>query len=153
MPANGPGITSFTLRIGVDEWLYNNVTTTGALATFGLPPQMSNYRGVIVFQVVPIPTAGTLTSVVGQLEAAIVPGDVFPTAFSPVFGIFNKLANFGASPATVSAYSAIPFETSTNNIPIAVDVSGMGGDGKMRLNFTTVTLGTATGFNVFARVG
>jgi hypothetical protein len=151
MPANSPGITSFTLRLGVDEWLYNNVQATGAQATFGIIPQSSNYRGVLLIQIVPIPLAGTLTSVVGQLEAAIVPEGI--PAFTPVFGIFNKLGNFAASPATISAYSAIPFETTTNNIPIALDVSGLGGNGKIRLNFTTVTLGTATGFNVFARIG
>jgi hypothetical protein len=154
MPANGPGITSFNLRLGVDEWLYNNIQGTGVQATFGVIPQSSNYRGVLLVQIVPIPLAGTLTSVVGQLEAALVPEvPVGTPAFTPVFGIFNKLANFGASPATVSAYSAIPFESTTNNIPIALDVSGLGGNGKMRFNFTTVTLGTATGFNVFARIG
>ena len=151
MPANSPGITSFNLRLGVDEWLYNNIQGTGAAATFGIIPQSSNYRGILLVQIVPIPAAGTLTSVVGQLEAAIVPEGI--PAFSPVFGIFNKLANFAASPATLSAYSGIAFETSTNNIPVALDVSGLGGSGKMRLNFTTVTLGTATGFNVFARIG
>lgn len=139
--------------MGVDEWLYSTVTTTGAQATFGLPPQMSNYRGVLIVQIVPIPLAGTLTSVIGQLEAALVPGDVFPTAFTPVFGIFNKLVPVSGSPAGLSAYSGVAFEATTNNIPIAFDVSGMGGNGKMRLNFATVTLGTATGFNVFARVG
>jgi hypothetical protein len=153
MPANGPGITSFTLRMGVDEWLYNNITTTGAQATFGVPPQMSNYRGVITFQVVPVPVAGTLTSVVGQIEAALVPGDVFPTPFTPVFGIFNKLIPVSGSAAGLSPYSAVAFVTATNNIPIAFDMSGMGGNGKLRLNFTTVTLGTATGFNVFAHIG
>lgn len=152
MPANSPGILSFTLRVGVDEFLYSNIQAGGAQATFALPPQMGVYRGVVVFQVVPI--GGTLTSVVGQVELSLIPEPTVQGTPQPsAFGIFNKLGNFAASPATVSAYSAIPFETTTNNIPIAVDLSGAGGCGKFRLNFTTVTLGTATGFNVYAHLG
>lgn len=154
MPANGPGITSFTLRIGVDEFLYSNIQATGAQATFGLPPQMGVYRGMVIFQVVPVPIAGTLTSVVGQIELSLIPESTVQGLAQPsAFGIFNKLANFAASPATVSAYSGIPFATATNNIPVAIDLSGIGGNGKLRLNFTTVTLGTATGFNVYAHLG
>ena len=152
MPANSQGITSFNLRVGVDEFLYSNVSTTGAQATFGLPPQMATYRGVVIFQVVPL--SGTLTSVVGQIEQSLIPEPVTPgVALPSAFGIFNKLANFSASPATLSAYSGIAFATTTNNIPIAIDLSGAGGTGKFRINFTTVTLGTATGFNVYARIG
>lgn len=131
--------------MGVDEFLYSNITTTGALATFGAPPQMSNYRGVIVFQVVPIPLAGTITTLTGQLETSLIPEG---QAAASAFGIFNKLVI--ATPQTLCAYSGIAF---TVNNPIALDLSGMGGNGKMRLNFTTVTLGTATGFNVYARLG
>jgi hypothetical protein len=147
MPANDPSRTSFTLRIGVDEWLYNNITAGGAQATFGVPPQMSNIRGVIVFQVVPIPLAGTITSLIGQLECSIIPdGQLAASAF----GIFNKLVPVGGGPATLSPYSGIAF---TANIPIAFDLSGMGGNGKMRLNFPTFTLGTATGINIYAHIG
>jgi hypothetical protein len=39
------------------------------------------------------------------------------------------------------------------NIPVAFDLSGMGGSGKMRLNFPTFTLGTATGINIYAHLG
>lgn len=151
MPANSPGITSFTLRMGVDEWLYSNITATGAQATFGTPPQSANWRGVLTVQIVPIPGAGTLTSVIGQLEAALVPEGI--PAFGPVFGIFNKLVPVAGGPATLSPYSGLAFEATTNNPLIALDISGLGGNGKMRLNFGTVTLGTATGFNVFARIG
>lgn len=146
MPANGPGITSFSLRMGVDEFLYSNIQAGGALATFGLPPQMSNYRGVLIVQCVPI--GGTLTALTGQLEMGFAP-EAIP-AIIPTFGIFNKLANFSAATAANSAYSGISF---LNSIPVAIDVSGAGGNGKLRLNFTTFTLNTATGVNVFARIG
>jgi len=53
----------------------------------------------------------------------------------------------------VAAYSALPLITATVGIPIAVDLSGMGGNGLIRLNFTTVTLGTGTGLDVYARIG
>jgi hypothetical protein len=145
MPANGPGITSFNLRMGVDEFLYSNLTTGGANATFGLPPQMSNYRGILVVQCVPI--GGTLTALTGQLESSLIPEGQSAAA---AFGIFNKLANFSAATASNSAYSGISF---LNSIVVALDISGMGGSGQLRLNFTTFTLNTATGVNVFARIG
>jgi hypothetical protein len=147
MPANGPGITSFNLRMGVDEFLYSNLTAGGAQATFGVPPQMSNYRGIITFQCVPVPAGGTLTALTAQLEASLEPEGQDPTA---IFGIFNKLVPVSGSPAGVSAYSGISF---LNGVLVAFDVSGMGGSGEMRLNFTTFTLNTATGVNVFARIG
>lgn len=147
MPANSPGITSFNLRLGVDEFLYSNIIASGVQATFGLPPQASNYRGVLVVQVVPIPLAGTITTLTGQLEASIIPeGITVATASS--FGIFNKLVV--ATPQTLCAYSGIAF---TVNTLIALDISGMGGSGKLRFNFPVVTLGTATGFNLYARIG
>ena len=149
MPANSPGITSYNLRVGVDEFLYSNIIAAGAQAPFGCPPQMGVYRGVIVFQVVPIPLAGTITSLIGQLEASLIPEGIVPATAS-AFGIFNKLVPVGGGPSTLSPYSGIAF---TVNIPIAFDLTGMGGSGKMRLNFGTVTLGTATGFNVYARLG
>jgi hypothetical protein len=144
MPANGPGITSFNLRMGVDEFLYSNLSATGAAATFGLPPQMSNYRGVLVVQIVGI--AATPTTVTGQLETSLI-----PEGQTGAFGVFNKLVI--ATPATLCAYSGLAFVAATVSIPIALDVSGMGGSGKLRFNFTTVTLGGASGFNVFARIG
>lgn len=152
MPANSAARTSFTLRVGVDEFLYSAVTTTGAQATFGIPPQMGVYRGVVIFQVVPV--TGTLTSVVGQVEQSLIPESVVQGVTLPnAFGIFNKLIPVSGSAAGLSPYSAIAFATTTDNIPIAVDLSGAGGSGKFRLNFTTVTLGSATAFNVYARLG
>lgn len=151
MPANSPGITSFNLRTGVDEFLYSAITTTGAQATFGLAPQMGVYRGVVVFQVVPV--SGALTAVSGQIEYSIIPEAVVQgTPLPSAFGIFNKLAIFGAT-ATPSAYSGLAFVTAGASIPIAVDLSGTGGTGKLRINFTTVTLNTAPSFNVYAHLG
>src|SRR5271167_2447142 len=121
MPANSPGITSFNLRVGVDEFLYSNISATGALATFGMPPQMGVYRGVVVFQVVGI--GATPTTVTGQVELSLIPEPtVLGTPQPSAFGIFNKLANFGASPATVSAYSAIPFVAAGVSVPVAIDL-------------------------------
>jgi hypothetical protein len=147
-----------TLRMGVDEALYSAasgaINTTGTAGTapsgcFALPPQMSNYRGVLVIQAVQV--GGTITTAAFKVESAMAPqGSINgQTAFET----FNKLANFGASPATVSAYSAIPLITATVGIPVAIDLSGMGGNGLIRLNFTTVTLGTGSGFDVYGRIG
>jgi hypothetical protein len=142
-----------TLRLGVDEALYaaagGAINTTGAMATFGLPPQASNYRGVIVFQAVQV--GGTITTATFQVETQMAPQGSINGATA--FEIFNKLAVFAASPATVAAYSALPLIVATVGKPIAIDLSGMGGSGLMRLNFTTVTLGTGTGLDVYARIG
>jgi len=142
-----------TLRLGVDEALYaaaaGAINTTGAMAAFAVPPQMANYRGIIVFQSVQV--GGTITTATFKIETAMAPqGSINgQTAFET----FNKVAIFSASPAAVAAYSALPLITATVGIPIAVDLSGMGGNGLIRLNFTTVTLGTGTGLDVYARIG
>jgi hypothetical protein len=142
-----------TLRIGVDEALYaatgGAINTTGAMASFALPPQMSNYRGVVVFQTVQV--GGTVTTATFQVETAMAPqGSINgQTAWE----IFNKLGNFSASPATLSAYSGLAAIVATVGKPIAVDLSGIGGSGLLRLNFTTVTLGTGSGLDVYAHIG
>jgi len=137
-----------TLRLGVDEALYaaagGAINTTGAMASFGLPPQAANYRGIIVFSLVPV--GGTVTTTQFSLEISQAPQGSINGA-SP-FGIFNKLVV--ATPQTLCAYSGIVLVSSA---PVALDVSGMGGNGQLRMNFTTVTLGTATGFDIYARIG
>jgi hypothetical protein len=146
-------ILAKTLRLGVDEALYaaagGAINTTGAMAQFGIPPQSANYRGVILFQSVQI--GGTITTATFKIETAMAPqGSINgQTAWET----FAKLANFAASPAVVSAYSGLPLIVATVGAPIAVDMSGMGGGGLIRLNFTTVTLGTGTGLDVYARIG
>ena len=152
MPANSPGITSFTLRVGVDEFLYSNITGTGAQATFGVPPQMGVYRGIVIFQVVGIGAAPT--TVTGNIEVSLIPeSTVQGVALPSAFGIFNKQVLVGAGPATYSSYSAIPFVVAGASTPIAVDLSGLGGNGKFRLNLSTNTLGGASGINVYAHIG
>jgi hypothetical protein len=148
-----------TLRLGVDEALYaatgGAINATGAMATFALPPQASNYRGVVVFQSVQV--GGTVTTATFQVETAMAPqavtGSTGAINGQTAFEIFNKLANFSASPATVVAYSALPLIVATVGKPIAVDLSGLGGSGLIRLNFTTVTLGTGSGLDVYAHIG
>jgi hypothetical protein len=142
-----------TLRLGVDEALYaatgGAINTTGAMAQFAIPPQSANYRGVILFQSVQV--GGTVTTATFKIETAMAPqGSINGQA---AWETFNKLANFAASPATVSAYSGLPLIVAAVGTPIAIDMSGMGGAGLIRLNFTVVTLGTGTGFDVYARVG
>jgi hypothetical protein len=137
-----------TLRIGVDEALYaaagGAVNTTGAMGVFAIPPQDAVFRGVLVVSLVPV--GGTVTTSQFQLEISQAPQGSINGA-SP-FGVFNKLVV--ATPQTLCAYAAIVL---TSSAPVALDISGMGGNGQIRLNFTTVTLGTATGFDVYARIG
>jgi hypothetical protein len=147
MPANSSGITSFTLRLGVDEFLYSNISASGAQAEFGIPPQDANYRGILIVQAVPIPAGGTITTLTAQLEMSLEPDGQDPTA---IFGIFQKVVPVSAGPATLSPYSGWAL---ASGIPVAIDISGAGGTGSLRFNFTTLTLGTATGINIFARIG
>jgi hypothetical protein len=133
-----------SLRNGVDEVLYTGpggaVNTTGAMGTFGLPPQASIYRGVLVLQAVPV--GGTVTAIAFQLELGMFPQGMTQAPFQ----IFNKLVV--ATPQTLCAYSGISLLA-----PVALDISSLGGEGQLRLNFTTVTLGTGTGFDVYAHIG
>jgi len=120
-----------TLRLGVDELLYANVTAAGAQVAFGLPPQMANYRGGLVVQALQL--GGTVTTATFDVESAM----------NPV----------SAAAAGLSSYTGFTLIVAAVGKAIAIDMSGMGGNGLIRLNFTTVTLGTGTGFAVYARIG
>jgi len=138
-----------TLRMGVDELLYANVTASGAQATFALPPQMSNYRGILVVQSVQL--GGTVTTATFDVESAMdSEGTAVPAS---AFEKFNKVVPVSAAAATLSAYTGFTLIAASVGKVIAIDMSGMGGNGLMRLNFTTVTLGTGTGLAVYARIG
>lgn len=152
MPANDPSRSSFTLRLGVDEFLYNGLTAGGAQATFGIPPQTANYRGGLIIQCVPVPISGTITALVGQIELSLIPEALNPVGTTPPneFGIFNKTVPVSGAPAGLSPYSGINFG---GGVPVWFDLSGAGGCGKFRLNFATFTLGTATAVDVYAHLG
>jgi len=128
--ANSPGITSYTLLIGEDLPIYANVlAATGAVAaTFGTPPQASVWRGILWLQAVGI--GGTGTTLTVDLEASLDGGITFGKV---VTGVTLVAASVGSLQK--------------------VDISGLGGNGKLRLNGTTVTLGGATGFNIFGHIG
>lgn len=143
-------IVNKTLRIGVAEALYAatggaiNATGTAGTApngTFQLPPQSSNYRGQLT--IVTVPVGGTVTAIAAQLEASLAPQQSINGASA--FGIVSKLANFSAATAATSAYSGISLLA-----PVVFDVSGIASATDLRFNFTTVTLGTGSGFDVYA---
>lgn len=146
-------ILSKTLRIGVDESLY--VTTAGAINTtgtagtgpangcFAIPPQCSNYRGHIWFQAIPI--GGTVTALTFQLETSLNGG--------VTWGILNRPFGVTGAPITLTAYSSIAFGTLATGAVVGLDISGLGGNGCLRMNFTTVTLGTGSGANIYAHIG
>jgi len=136
-----------TLRLGVDELLYANVTAAGAQVAFGLPPQMANYRGGLVVQALQL--GGTVTTATFDVESAMNPQGAVATAFEK----FNKVVPVSAAAAGLSSYTGFTLIVAAVGKAIAIDMSGMGGNGLIRLNFTTVTLGTGTGFAVYARIG
>lgn len=137
--ANATTILQHTLRIGVDEPLY--VTTAGAInatgpigtppnGTFGLPPQSSIWRGTLWLEAVPVGATGGTGALTVNVEISL-DGAVTWQPFA------TGVALFTAGVGTVQS----------------VNVSGLGGNGTLRLNPTTVTIGTSTGFNVFAHIG
>jgi hypothetical protein len=146
-------ILTKTLRIGVDEDLYvatggaiNAVGTAGtapAQGCFAVPPQCSNYRGSMWIQAIPI--GGTVTALTFQVETSLNHG--------VTWGILNGLVGVGGGPSTLTAYSGIAFGTLATAPVIQLNISGLGGNGCFRLNFTTVTLGTGTGANIYAHLG
>lgn len=133
--ANATTIVQKTLRMGVDEQLYvapgGAINATGPIGTppngtFGLPPQSSIWRGQLILEA--INRGGTVTALTVDLEISLDGGTTF--------GKLATAITFGALPAAQR-----------------VDVSGCGGNGQLRLNPTTVTLGTGTGADIFARIG
>lgn len=146
MPANTNAITSFSLKIGVNEKIYSALetvngtlsgTTTGfpvqaiattLPATFGIPPQCSNYRGQLLIQTVK--TSGTLTTLTGDLEFSL------------------DSVNY----VKLTGQTGLAFVAATVAAGIRIDLSGLGGNGKLRLNFTTVT-GTAPVFDIWGHIG
>lgn len=145
-------IVNKTLRIGVAESLYaaaggafNTTGTCGTApnGTFQLPPQSSNYRGALSLFIVPV--GGTVTAATFQLEVSANPQG--STNGASTFGIVNRLANYAAATAALSAYSGISLLN-----PVSLDISALASAADLRLNFTTVTLGTGTGFDVYALI-
>lgn len=151
-------ILTKSLRLGVDEPLYvgslasptqaGAVQTTGTCGTgpaygcFGLPPQCSNYRGNIWFEALPI--GGTVTALTFQLEASL---------DGLTWRILNRAGNYSGATVALSAYSGIAFGTLASGALIGLDISGLGGNGLLRMNFTTVTLGTGTGADIYCHIG
>lgn len=149
--ANATAILEKTLRIGVNEPLY--VTAAGAVnatgtvgtapfGTFAIPPQCSNYRGTLWLQAIPI--GGTVTALTFQLEVSL---------DSVTWGIVSPIRNYSGATAAASAFSGIAFGTLATAAVLGLDISGLGGVGTLRLNFTTVTLGTGSGANIWAHIG
>ena len=150
-------IPNKTLRIGVSEALYaatggafNTTGTCGTApnGTFQLPPQSANYRGALT--IVCVPVGGTVTTATFQLEASIAPQSSING--NSVFGIVNKTFGITASASTLTAFSGLAAIASGTAVPIVLDVSGLSGSVDLRLNFTTVTLSTASGFDVYANI-
>lgn len=132
--ANSPGITSYTLLIGEDVPLYFTATgaiaATGAQSPFGVPPQSSVWRGNMWLEAVPVGATGGTGALTVNLEGSFDGGTTFQT-------IATGVALFTAGAGTIQK----------------VDISGLGGCGKLRLNATTATIGTSSGFNIYAHLG
>lgn len=132
--ANSPGTTSYTLLIGEDLPLY--FTTAGFFAgsangsVFGLPPQSSVPFGVLRVEVVPNAAPGGTGAISLALQASFDGGTTFQTVVA-------------AQAAWAAGVGSI----------LKFDISGLGGCGQLRLVSSGVTLGTATGFNVYAHIG
>lgn len=138
-----------TLRMGVDELLYANVTATGIQQYFGFPPQSMNWRGHVVFAAAPVPAAGTVTAVAFSVLSQLQPQGAI---ISPQ-GVLSQQVLVSAAANTQSAYSGLNLVVGSAFTPVIVDLSGLGGNGLLALNITTLTLGTATGVAIYARMG
>jgi hypothetical protein len=142
-----------TLRVGVDELLYGAaggaVNAAGAMGTFAIPPQSSIWRAGMV--IIAVPVGGTVTTATFNFEVAMFPQNA-PNGQS-AFAIYNKMVGITGAPSTLTSYSALPLIATGVANAVAIDMTGLGGNGLMRLNFTGVTLGTGTGFDVYAHIG
>jgi hypothetical protein len=134
--ANSPGITSYTLLIGEDLPLY--FTAAGFFggsangSVFGIPPQSSIPRGTLWIEAVPNAAPGGTGAISLALQASFDGGTTF-----------QILATGTAQAAWTAGVGTI----------LKFDISGLGGSGQLRLVSSGVTLGTATGFNIYAHLG
>lgn len=132
--ANSPGRTSYTIPIGVDVPLYFTAAGffTGNITgpVFGLPPQSSIPRGTLWVEAVPNSAPGGTGAISLQLLAS-----------------FDGGVTFQATGAAVAAWTA------GAGTLVSFNVSGLGGNGQLKIAASGVTLGTATGFNLYAHVG
>jgi|SRR5712664_3264865 len=132
--ANSPNVGSYTLLIGEDLPLY--FTAAGFFAgtvqgpAFGLPPQSSIPRGTLWVEAVPNAAPGATGAISLQLLASFDGG----TTFQPIGA---------AQAAWTGGVSTL----------VSFNVSGLGGCGKLAITASGVTLGTATGFNIYAHLG
>ena len=136
-----------TLRIGVDELLYANITATGVQQFFALPPQSMNFRGHVCFTFAPI--GGTITLVNFSVVAGMQPQG----QTAAVAGVLSQQVLVSAAANTQSAYSGLSLGSGAAPTPVIVDFSGLGGNGLLALNITTLTLGTGTGIALYAHAG
>jgi hypothetical protein len=132
--ANSPSVGSYTLLIGRDMPLYLTAAGffTGAATgpVFGMPPQSSIPRGTLWVQAVPNAAPGATGAISLQLIVS-----------------FDGGVTFQATGAAVAAWAA------GVGTVISFNVSGLGGNGQLALVASGVTLGTATGFNIYAHLG
>jgi hypothetical protein len=132
--ANSPNVGSYTLLIGEDLPLYFTAagffqgTANGSI--FGLPPQSSIPRGTLWIEAVPNAAPGGTGAISLALQGSFDGGTTFQQIAAPV-------AAWTAGTGTI----------------IKFDISGLGGNGQLRLAASGVTLGTATGFNIYAHLG
>lgn len=132
--ANSPNVGSYTLLMGEDVPLY--FTAAGFFQgsangpVFGLPPQSSIPRGTLWIEAVPNTAPGGTGAISLALQASFDGGTTFQTVV-----------------AATAAWTAGVGTT------ISFNVSGLGGNGQLRLVSSGVTLGTATGFNIYAHLG
>lgn len=140
-----------TLRMGVDELLYANITTTGVQQYFALPPQSMNWRGHVVFAAAPVNAGGTITTLTFSVMLQMDPQGA-NSIITPQ-GVLSQQVLVSAGPNTQSAYSGLQLFAAGAHTPVIVDLSGLGGSGLLALNVTALTLGTATGVALYAHIG
>jgi hypothetical protein len=133
--ANSPNVGSYTLLIGEDLPLY--FTAAGYLNTnaqntaiFGMPPQSSIPRGTLWVEAVPNAAPGGTGAISLQLQAS-----------------FDGGTTFQATGAAVAAWTA------GAGTLVSFNISGLGGNGQLKIVPSAITLGTATGFNLYAHLG
>jgi hypothetical protein len=132
--ANSPSVGSYTLLLGEDLPLY--FTAAGYFqgsangAVFGIPPQSSIPRGTLWVQAIPNAAPGGTGAISLALQASFDGGTTFQNVAAAV-------AAWTAGVGTI----------------ISFNISGLGGNGQLRLVSSGVTLGTATGFNIYAHLG
>jgi hypothetical protein len=134
---NGPGLVPsfFPVVVKGKRTLLGTITTAGDQLQFSLAPDSYAHSGSVIFQIIPVAPAGTITTLTCDVQISLDGGVTFN-------------AQVAAGAATVASNTAgINFQTGHLQ---SVALPGVGAEAALQFVAATLVFGTATAITVWA---